>query len=283
MKVHNTHAEIYRPKASQEDVLGRLTHLAIGAHQDDIEIMAYHGIVACYRRPELSFGAVVVTDGAGCPRTGVYENYSNEDMCRIRLEEQKMAALVGDYDMLAALAYSSSEVKDTTNTEVVTALLEVLETTRPEVVYTHNLADKHETHVAVALRTLEALRVLPEDQRPKQVLGCEVWRGLDWLADEEKVSLDCSEHPNLHAALLGIFDSQISGGKRYDLGALGRCHANATFLESHGVDKTTSLTLAMDLTPLVYSETYEPEAYTLKYIEQFHASVKERIAKFTHR
>ena len=26
----------------------RTTHLGIGAHQDDLEFMAYHGIVTCY-------------------------------------------------------------------------------------------------------------------------------------------------------------------------------------------------------------------------------------------
>ena len=33
----------------------------------------------------------------------------------------------------------------------------LLRLARPEVVYTHNLADKHPTHVAVALRTISAL------------------------------------------------------------------------------------------------------------------------------
>ena len=58
--------------------------------------------------------------------------------------------------------------------------------------YTHNLADKHETHVAVALRTIAAIRGLPEEERPARLLGCEVWRDLDWMLDEEKVVLDLS-------------------------------------------------------------------------------------------
>ena len=88
--------------------------------------------------------------------------------------------------------------------------------------YTHNLADKHETHVATALKVLAALRALKPEERPEKVYGCEVWRDLDWVNDEEKVYMDCGPHPNLMRALSAVFDSQIVGGKRYDLAAEGR-------------------------------------------------------------
>jgi LmbE family N-acetylglucosaminyl deacetylase len=51
--------------------LGRTTHLGIGAHQDDLEIMAIHGILSCYRQRDHWFTGVVVTDGGGSPRDGV--------------------------------------------------------------------------------------------------------------------------------------------------------------------------------------------------------------------
>jgi len=97
-------------------------------------------------------------------------------------------------------------------------------------VYTHNLADKHDTHVAVALRLIQALQQLEPSERPAQVIGCEIWRALDWMVDSEKVVMDVSEHQNLQTALLGVFDSQIAGGKRYDAAAISRRLANATFL-----------------------------------------------------
>ena len=34
------------------EALGQTTHLAIGAHQDDLEFMAYEGIFACYHSDE---------------------------------------------------------------------------------------------------------------------------------------------------------------------------------------------------------------------------------------
>ena len=52
-------------------------------------------------------------------------------------------------------------------------------------------------------------------------------------------------------SLLGVFDSQVCGGKRYDLATMGRRRANATYLASHGVDESTSLIFGMDLTPLM--------------------------------
>ena len=37
---------------------------------------------------------------------------------------------------------------------------------KPQVIYTHNLADKHDTHVAVTLRLIRALRELPGIRSP---------------------------------------------------------------------------------------------------------------------
>jgi hypothetical protein len=39
---------------------------------------------------------MILTDGAGSPRTGIYENYTNEEMKNIRITEQKKAAFAGD-------------------------------------------------------------------------------------------------------------------------------------------------------------------------------------------
>ena len=78
------------------------------------------------------------------------------------------------------------------------------------------------THVAAALRVICALRSFPDDLHPEKLYGCEVWRSLDWLCDEDKVVFDVSAYPNISAALIGVFDSQITGGKRYDLAAPAR-------------------------------------------------------------
>ena len=108
-------------------------------------------------------------------------------------------------------------------------------------------------------------------------LRCEVWRDLDWLLDADKVAFDLSAQENLQAALVGIFDSQISGGKRYDLATMGRRRAHATYLASHEGDVTTGTTFAMDLTPLVADPSLDVVAYTLGFIERFAEDVRQRI------
>ncbi len=147
-------------------------------------------------------------------------------------------------------------------------------------VYTHNLADKHDTHVAVALRVVEAIRGLPEAERPGQVYGCEVWRDLDWLIDADKVAFDVSAHENLQSTLLGVFDSQISGGKRYDLATMGRRRANATYYASHDTDVVTRMIFAMDLTPLVRDTGLDVQGYVQEFIERFGREVQRRILDF---
>ena len=94
------------------EALARTTHMTIAAHQDDIEIMAYEGIAKCFGRNDKWHLGVVVTDGAGSPRSGMYANFTDEDMQKIRISEQKKAAYVGEYGAQVLLNYPSSKVKD---------------------------------------------------------------------------------------------------------------------------------------------------------------------------
>lgn len=282
MKLYKPTSEIFVPDGLPVDqAVPRATHMCVGAHQDDIEIAATHGILECFGKPDKWFMGVVVTNGSGSPRDDLYANYTDEQMMAVRRVEQKKAAYIGEYCAQAFLDYSSAEVKDPANTNVVEDLKQILLLARPEVVYTHNLADKHDTHVATALRLIRAIREIPRDARPQKLLGGEIWRDLDWLCDKDKVVLDVSAHENLSAALLGVFDSQICGGKRYDLATMGRRRAHATYFESHGVDVSTALTFAMDLTPLVVDESIDPVSYVRSFIDRFAQEVDERIGKLS--
>ena len=282
MKLSRESSEIYVPDGTDvSSTLGRVSHIAVSAHQDDIEIMAFHGILACFGIPDKHFMGVVVTDGAGSPRDGIYASYTDEQMRSVRRMEQKKAAFVGEYSAMAFLDHPSSAVKDPGNAGPKEDLKALLSATRPAVVYTHNLADKHDTHVAVALRTIAALRELPREQRPAKVLGCEVWRDLDWMVDRDKVVMRLDGHENLAMALVCIFDSQIAGGKRYDVATMGRRRANATYLESHSVDTAEMANFAMDLTPLVVDDSLSPTEYVQDYIRRFAGDVGARLAKLS--
>ncbi|MGO9256735.1 MAG: PIG-L deacetylase family protein [Bryobacteraceae bacterium] len=278
MKFHKPTADLFIPYGTAPDyALALTTHLCISAHQDDIEIMAYHGIAECFAQRDRWFTGVVVTNGAGSPRNGIYGQYTDEEMQRVRLIEQRKAAYVGDYAAQVQLGFSSAEVKNAANPEVVEDLQQILRATRPEVVYLHNPADKHDTHVAVMLRSLAALRAVREETRPQKVYGCEVWRDLDWLPDEDKQALPVSARSNIAAALVGVFDSQVSGGKRYDLATAGRRLAHATYYASHGTDQESALSFAMDLTPLVDDPSLDVAAYVLGLVDRFRADVARRL------
>ncbi len=282
MRLHRDTAGVYVPDGLPVDeALGRTTHLCISAHQDDIEIMAAAPILECFQQRDTWFTGVVMTDGRGSPRDGLYKDFSDEDMRLVRIKEQRKAAMLGEYAAQVMLDHPSKVVKDASQKAPVEDLLLLLKTTRPQAVYTHNLADKHDTHLATALRVLAAIRGLPREERPGRLYGCEVWRSLDWMLDEDKFGMDLSQHENLQAALLGVYDSQIAGGKRYDLASMGRRRANATYFESHGVDVSTGLSFAMDMTALIRDDTLEPLAFVNDLMRRFAEDVAGRIRRMT--
>ncbi|MET0263317.1 MAG: PIG-L family deacetylase [Rariglobus sp.] len=282
MKFSHPQADVFVPAGGDASAaLARVTHLCVAAHQDDIEILAHDGICDCLDQPDSkAFGGVVVTNGAGSPRTGPYAAFTDEQMLGVRREEQRQAAQIGSYAIQLQLAHPSSDVKKPGHAGVAADLATIFNGCSPEVVYLHQPADKHDTHVAVFLRCIEALRALPADRRPRRVVGCEVWRDLDWLVDDDKVVLDSGRHPQLAGALLRVFDSQVTGGKRYDLAALGRRLAHATFHTSHATDKISGITWGMDLTPLVADPSLDIAAFTLAHIERLRSDVAARLAKF---
>jgi LmbE family N-acetylglucosaminyl deacetylase len=278
---NNPHGNIFIPdQIAEKERIEQTTHLAISAHQDDLEIMAIEGILHCFDHPNAFFTGVVMTDGRSSPRSGGYASLSDDEMMQIRSLEQQKAAIVGNYGALISYMYSSQDVKDKTNQAPTDDLVKLLKLAKPKTVYTHNLADKHATHVAVAIRVVEAMRQIDHHLRPEKLLGCEVWRGLDWLPDSMKVALDCSTHVHLQEALLGVFDSQISGGKRYDLATMGRRRANATFHQSHNVDEATHSTYAMDLTPLIVDDSLDIVGFVNEKILVFQNDVVDLMREF---
>jgi LmbE family N-acetylglucosaminyl deacetylase len=282
MKFSHSAADIFVPDSSMasEAALARTTHLCVAAHQDDIEIMAYHGIAECFGQSDKWFSGVVVTNGSGSPRSGIYGSYTDAQMQEVRRQEQRKAALVGEYSIQIQLAHPSSAVKDRANTAVQSDLTAIFSAAGADVVYLHQPADKHDTHIGVLAHSIAALRKLPAERRPKRVLGCEVWRDLDWMLDSDKQVLDTGKFPNLAMALVGVFDSQITGGKRYDLATAGRRIAHATYHTSHATDQFQGISWAMDLTPLVHDSELSIADFTRQHIDRFQQDVTARLAKF---
>lgn len=252
MKLNKNSQILY--KNNDKEMIAKTTDLCIAAHHDDIEIMAYGPISKCYNSSSDWFAGVVITDGANSPRSGVYSDYSNEQMKQVRIKEQFDASVIGNYSAQICLGYPSTHLYSTSKDQIISDIMEIILKAQPKIIYTHNLADKHKTHVASALLVLEAIKRLPKDKQPQKVYGLEVWRGLDWLPDTQKVCFDTSKYPNIAKDIIRVYDSQINGGKKYDSAALGRRIANATFFESHNVDTSDSLSYGIDLTPIITEE-----------------------------
>jgi LmbE family N-acetylglucosaminyl deacetylase len=253
--------------------------MGIGAHQDDLEFNMLHGVLECFQKQDKWFTGVTVTDGRGSARANQYANYTDEQMQQVRRGEQKKAAYIGEYAALVSLDYSSAQTKDPKNSALIDDLKAVIVAAAPEYIYTHNPADKHDTHVGVVIAALQALREIPKDKQPKAVYGVECWRSLDWMMDNEKIVFDVSTRENVAASLWGLYDSQISGGKRYDVGIMGRKKCNATLLSSHATDTATMLEFAMDLTPIIRDPSLDIGEYVRGFIRRFEADVAAKISK----
>jgi LmbE family N-acetylglucosaminyl deacetylase len=277
MRLHNPDALVYVPVGRPfDEALRRTTHVGVVGHPDDLEILAARGILDCYEAADLSFCGIVITDGAGSARTGPYADYDDAQMRAVRREEQKRAADLGKFGAVVMLDYTSKALRES-RPAVVGDLEALLGGMRPRLLHTHNLADRHATHVAAALAVIEACRKIPPEVRPGRILGGEVWRDLDWLSPADKVAEDVGGREKLAADLIAVFDSQIAGGKRYDLAVAGRRRAHATYHESHAVDAATALAYAMDLTPLVKDPGLSPLEFVQGMLDRFGGEVRKTL------
>ena len=272
---------VHVPDGLAPDVaLARTTDLGIGAHPDDLELDLLPGVVHCVDDPDRWFTGVVCTDGAGSVRVGRFATMTDAELVAERWAEQARAADLGGYGAVVGLGHTSAHVRGAGHEELVDQLAELLLATRPLHVYTHNLADKHETHVAVAVAAVHAARRLDPADRPFRLVGCEGWRDLDWLPDGEKVLLDVSGFEGLADDLAAVFASQIDGAKRYDLAAAGRRRANATMQAPRALDQASQVVVAMDLSPLVHNPDIDPMRYVLAAVDRFRAEVERDLGRW---
>ena len=106
-------AEIFIPDGAPEtQALARVKSLIVGAHQDDVEFMGFPLIRDAYGTGEPSLGAVVMSNGAGSPRAGVYADCTDEQMQAIRRQEQRLAAQVGRYAAMVQLRFTSKALRN---------------------------------------------------------------------------------------------------------------------------------------------------------------------------
>ncbi len=259
------------------EALAGVTHLGVGAHADDLEIMAWPGIAEARAADGLAFAGITCTDGGDSPRAGPFAGTAREAMVRIRRAEQIEAARRGGYACMIQPGLLSREVRAPGRGGLADLVAEVAEASAASIVYTHSPLDAHPTHRAVCAAVIAGLRRLPEARRPERVLGCEVWRGLDWLPPNRVLRLDASADPGLARDLIAQFRSQTEGGKRYVEAALGRWSERATFGDPHAVDDFAAVALALDLSPAVRGET-PLQALAADLLESAAAAIRRELA-----
>ena len=277
MNFEHPDARVFVPDRSPENIaLSRTTHLGIGAHPDDLEFFGWHPILECFQDKNLWYSGVIASDGRSCPRAGQYASFSDEEMVKVRFKEQQHAAVTGEYSALVHLLHSETgEVMGGSPRPLVEDLKRVIEASRPNHIITHNLADSHPHHLVVCMSAITALREL--EYRPQSFYGGEIWRGLDWMTTVDKLVFDVSDHQNLSNALMGVYDSQITGGKRYDLATAGRKRANATYYDPLRSDTTSALEYGMNLMPLLLHPHLNPDEYVASLIANFQKEITGRL------
>ena len=279
MKFSQPQADAHAPHGGDWlAALASTTHLGIGAHPDDLEIMAYPGICACRGQKNLRFSGVIATDGAGAPRSGSSAKLSGPEFVETRREEQKQAASLGGYAAILQLAHPSAGIRGPGRGTLTAGLLQILKAAKPQVLYVHNPADRHETHVAVFLASLAALRQLPPSDRPAEIYACEVWGDLDWVSTAKVIRLPCRAPADFGPSLLRVFQSQVDG-KRYDLAAAGRRRAQATFADPYTPDQAEEVVLALDLKPLVENDKLTLTEFVSSLTEEFQKQTLDRIRR----
>ncbi len=284
MDFQKPEATLFIPDQIDEKIaIQTTTRMAIVAHPDDAEILAYHGIVECFDNPKESFGCVTMTNGSSTPRDFLYADYTDEEMVQVRRREQQTASIIGKYSFVAQLDYTSKELRDGENQSPSIDLNTIFQKVNPRVVYTHNLADKHDTHMAATIRVINALRSLPDGRKPEAVYGCEAWRDLDWMTEIDQIRFDLSRHMNIAHALIAVHDTQNIGVKRYDQGVIARRRAHAVFNDTHGIGNLEAMGLGMDLTPLIKDSSLDISQYAAQFIQRFSDEVVDRIHRMENK
>ncbi len=226
------------------EALGRAlknaTDVAVGAHQDDVEIMAGPQLLKTAADPKRQWLSIIMTDGAASK--SILNECSTEltpkQLTDMRQREQREAAQMAGAPVIQ-MKYPSAVVNghmgEGKKREAGYAL-GTLFAAMPDVenVFGHNPLDKHPTHIAVFAAQTAALRAA-KPEKLKKVVGMEVWGGLTGLPEKmlEIFVVDQQEDLGRLEKIIQLFQSQILGqGRNYAAGTVDRMIGHAAYVSS---------------------------------------------------
>ena len=225
------------------DYAGQANIVAIAPHPDD-DAIGVGGSLLQHRAAGENVLVIYVTDGAGTPTGG---GRTREEIVRTRQQEamRGLAEMKGQAGIF--LNYASSAVKGENTPDVVHDLGALLDLLRPRVIYVTAPYERHSTHIACTLRTVEAIRAV-ENFTP-ELKGYAVWGYL--YGDENLEYVDISENIDAKRRAIRCHETEVAG-HAYDDGILGFHRYVAVFQESHGTQDMAYAELFLDMSRLVH-------------------------------
>lgn len=258
--------------------LAATTDLGVVAHPDDLELLLAAPLLECRDDPERHFCGVVCTDGAGSVRPSAMADLDEAGFVAARAAEQVAAADAAGMVSVVLLGLPSDAVRSTGPLRAAfeDALVSIVGASGPEVVHTHDPADAHRSHVAVATAVVSALRRLAPRQRPGRLVGWEGWRDLGWVPEAHAARGDLTGRVDDAVALARHHASQL-GPKRYDTAVSGRWAANATFAAQRQADGAGAVARGVDLTPML-DDAVDPATFLADLLRSFADDVAEGVS-----
>lgn len=262
---------VYLPKTRKT---GPVKYVCICAHPSDCEIMAIDGIQRGYRAKKYTFAAVITTDGSDSERNGKLQKASNRRIASMRMSEQKKAATLGRYNSVYFMNYKPEQARNQEDEDIVNEYVEIIKELKPRIIYTHSILDRDPTHVAVAVKVINALRKLRKTQMPALLYGCEVWRDLDWVDPSKVVSFDVSHNIRLQKQLIMVHKSQ-NLSRDYLNAAVGRRYVNATFSKSEKKKEAKLTSRAINMTTLLRRKEFPIKRFAMSFIDDLYSEIND--------
>lgn len=262
--------------------LARTTHVGVGAHQDDVEIMAGPMLL----KNKDSWMTVIVTDGAASKSVlnGVATDLTPRQLTDMRQREQREAARETGTPVIQ-LKYPSAAVGghmgEGKREEAAFALGTLFAAMpRTQEVFGHNPIDKHATHLGVLAVQTAALRAAKPPQL-KNVYAMEVWGGLTGIPESQLSMFVVEDGKDLAAinTLVGKYQSQIQGqGRDYAATTTARMVGHGGYVSNpHLSNPPVGMVIGLDITDFAKGESCDMGALAKELLERA-AAIKTRLA-----
>ena len=262
---------VYTPRRGKK---GPVKFVCICAHPDDCEIMAIDGIQRGYRASKYTFACVVTTDGADSERSGRYAKATDKRMIQVVMSEQKRAANIGRYHSVYFMNYTSEEARDQENEDIINDYVQIIKELKPRIIYTHSILDRHPTHVAVAIKVINALRTMKKGDQPKVLYGCESERNLDWINPSKVVTFNVSKNLRLQRQLITVHKSS-NMSRDYVNAAIGRRLVNAVFNRDEKKKNAKLTAKAINMTTLLRRKEFPIKRYAMSFIDDLYSDIND--------